>query len=65
MQMYCHWFLLHVMLTSGAVVAREYGLPCIVGATGATSILRFGDTITLNAGKGVIVSVEENKGGAV
>lgn len=43
----------------GAVVAREYGLPCVVGAIGATSILKFGDMITLDAGKGFVIKVEE------
>lgn len=33
----------------------------MVGAVGATSILKFGDIITLNAGKGFIVKVEEAK----
>lgn len=49
----------HTHTHTGAVVAREYGLPCVVGAVGATSILKFGDTVTLNAGKGFIVKVEE------
>lgn len=49
------------MVNIGAVVAREYGLPCIVGAVGATSILKFGDIITLNAGKGYIVKVDETE----
>lgn len=35
----------------------------MVGAVGATSILKFGDTITLNAGKGFIVKVEEAEKG--
>jgi len=47
------------LISHGAVVAREYGLPCVVGAVGATAILKFGDIVTLNAGKGFIVKVEE------
>ncbi len=46
-------------LYTGAVVAREYGLPCVVGAVNATSILKFGDMVTLNAGKGFVVKVDE------
>lgn len=34
----------------------------MVGAVGATSILKFGDIITLDAGKGIIVKVEEADG---
>lgn len=29
----------------GAVVAREYGIPCVVGAQGATSMLKSGKII--------------------
>ncbi|KAG4076423.1 hypothetical protein HA402_005866 [Bradysia odoriphaga] len=47
------------LISHGAVVAREYGLPCVVGAAGATTILKFGDMVTLNAGKGFIAKVEE------
>lgn len=42
------------LISHGAVVAREYGLPCIVGATEATRRLRNGERVTLNATKGVI-----------
>lgn len=49
------------LISHGAVVAREYGLPCIVGAVGATSALKFGDTITLNAGKGFITKVDDSE----
>lgn len=30
------------LISHGAVVAREYGLPCIVGAEGATQIFSTG-----------------------
>ena len=30
------------LISHGAVVAREYGLPCVVGAEGATTIFRTG-----------------------
>lgn len=30
------------LISHGAVVAREYGLPCIVGATSATNIFKTG-----------------------
>ncbi|KAJ6633279.1 putative phosphoenolpyruvate synthase, partial [Pseudolycoriella hygida] len=47
------------LISHGAVVAREYGLPCVVGAVGATSIFKFGDRVTLDARKGFIAKVEE------
>ncbi|XP_071524081.1 uncharacterized phosphotransferase YvkC-like [Panulirus ornatus] len=42
------------LISHGAVVAREYGLPCVVGVTAATQILKTGETIELNATKGTI-----------
>ena len=40
------------LISHGAVVAREYGLPCLVGVAGATSALRTGDIVTLDAAAG-------------
>ena len=31
------------LISHGAVVAREYGLPCVVGAEGATTIFQTGN----------------------
>lgn len=39
-----------------AVVAREYGLPAIVNVKGATKLLRDGDYIVMDAGKGKITA---------
>ncbi|XP_018354545.1 PREDICTED: prodigiosin synthesizing transferase PigC-like isoform X2 [Trachymyrmex septentrionalis] len=36
------------LISHGAVVAREYGLPCIVGAKGATQVFKTGDTALLS-----------------
>lgn len=46
------------LISHGAVVAREYGLPCIVGASNATSVINDGDTINMNAITGVITKIE-------
>lgn len=46
------------MLLIGAVIAREYGLPCIVGATNATDIFKTGDMVRLSGTKGVLERVE-------
>jgi phosphohistidine swiveling domain-containing protein len=35
-------------------VAREYGLPTIVNVKGATKLLKDGDYIIMDAGKGTI-----------
>ncbi|XP_037509994.2 putative phosphoenolpyruvate synthase [Rhipicephalus sanguineus] len=41
-------------LSHGAVVAREYGLPCVVGVEGITSMLNSGDYIQLDGNTGLI-----------
>ncbi len=41
-------------LSHGAVVAREYGIPAIVGAKGAKTFLKDGDLIVLNGKSGII-----------
>ncbi|XP_003424788.2 putative phosphoenolpyruvate synthase isoform X2 [Nasonia vitripennis] len=46
------------LISHGAVVAREYGLPCIVGVENATRIFKTGDTVTLNGYTGSIEIVE-------
>lgn len=45
-------------LLLGAVIAREYGLPCIVGATNATDIFATGDTVRLSGIRGVVERVQ-------
>ena len=42
------------MISHGAVVAREYGLPCVVGAEGATSAFQSGDVVMIDGGKGIV-----------
>ncbi len=42
------------MLIHGAIIAREYGLPCITGVPGATQLIRNGDTITVDGYLGIV-----------
>jgi rifampicin phosphotransferase len=42
------------MLSHGAIVAREYGLPAVVNVPGATTRLVDGQSITVDGGRGVI-----------
>ncbi|CAG7728499.1 unnamed protein product [Allacma fusca] len=49
------------LISHGAVVAREYGLPCIVGATHATKIFKTGETVLLNANEGTLSKVKIEK----
>jgi len=41
-------------VSHGAVIAREYGLPCIVNLRTATRRIKTGDTIRLDADKGLL-----------
>ena len=47
------------MLSHSFVVAREMGLPAIVGVHDATKVIKTGDVITLDGVKGVVII--ENK----
>lgn len=38
----------------GAVIAREFSLPCIVGTGNATKIFKTGDYVHLSGTKGVL-----------
>ncbi|WP_088810395.1 MULTISPECIES: phosphoenolpyruvate synthase [unclassified Listeria] len=42
------------LMTHGAVIAREYGLPAVVGVDGATSQIKDGQMIRVNGTKGYI-----------
>ena len=46
------------LISHGAVVAREYVLPCLVGATGATQVFLSGDLVCLDSNNGVLARVE-------
>ena len=48
-------------LSHGAVVAREYGLPAIVNVKGATRVLKNGDRIRMNAGRGTITLLQSSE----
>uniref|UniRef100_A0A8D8LRR3 Uncharacterized phosphotransferase YvkC n=2 Tax=Cacopsylla melanoneura TaxID=428564 RepID=A0A8D8LRR3_9HEMI len=49
------------ILSHGAVVAREYGLPCIVGVDDVTLYFKTGDKVLLNSTKGTIEKIVEEK----
>jgi pyruvate,water dikinase len=42
------------MLIHGAIIAREYGLPCITGVPDATILIRTGDKITVDGYLGIV-----------
>ena len=47
------------ILSHGAVVSREYGIPAVTAVMGATKIFRTGQRITLDGNEGTIVVQEE------
>ena len=47
------------MMSHGAVVAREYGIPAVVGVRGATERIASGDRLTVDGSTGVI-SMDES-----
>ncbi|RYF99451.1 MAG: hypothetical protein EOO02_16880, partial [Chitinophagaceae bacterium] len=42
------------LMTHGSVIAREYGLPAVVGVENATRLIRDGQNIRLNGTEGFI-----------
>ena len=42
------------VLSHTAITAREYGIPCVVGARGATERIRDGMLITVDGERGVV-----------
>ncbi len=43
------------MLIHGAIIAREYGLPCVTGAPGAAEWIRTGETVTVDGFLGIVI----------
>ena len=46
-------------LSHGAVVAREYGIPAVVGVKGAKTILKSGTRVLLDGDRGIVKPIEE------
>jgi len=43
------------MLIHGAIIAREYGLPCVTGVPQATEQIASGDTVTVDGYLGIVI----------
>jgi len=48
------------MLIHGAIIAREYGLPCVTGVPWAASVIKTGDRITVDGFLGIVTIHREN-----
>ncbi|MEX1019625.1 MAG: PEP-utilizing enzyme, partial [Litorilinea sp.] len=45
------------LMTHGSVVAREYGIPAVVGVDRATERLQTGDTVRIDGTQGRIIKI--------
>lgn len=45
-------------MSNGAVVAREYGIPAVVGVAGATQRLRTGQRVRVDGAAGLVVPLD-------
>lgn|GEM_PF-1701154 len=43
------------MLIHGAIIAREYGLPCVTGAADAVALIKTGDQVTVDGYLGIVI----------
>jgi pyruvate,water dikinase len=48
------------MLIHGAIIAREYGLPCVTGVAEATSRLQTGDQLTVDGYLGIVTLLDRD-----
>ncbi len=53
------------MLIHGAIIAREYGLPCVTGVPDAVSLIHTGDSITVDGYLGIITLEHRNPTGYI
>jgi len=44
-------------VSHGAVIAREYGIPCLIAVEGACRTFKTGDTVLLDADKCEIIKI--------
>jgi len=51
------------MLIHGAIIAREYGLPCVTGIPDATTLIKTGDEITVDGYLGIVTLGSTGLGG--
>jgi pyruvate,water dikinase len=49
------------LMTHGAVIAREYGLPAVVGVEDAVKLIRDGQRIRVNGTEGYVMVISDDK----
>ena len=45
----------------GAIIAREYGLPCVTGIPRATELIPTGETVTVDGYLGIVILGEPGR----
>ena len=50
------------LMTHGAVVAREYGIPAVVGVHEATTRLKTGQFVRVDGSNGLVIVLDEASG---
>lgn len=45
------------LISHGAVIAREYGLPSLIGLEGASNVFETGDVVVLDAEQGTLTKI--------
>jgi pyruvate,water dikinase len=48
-------------MAHGAIVAREYGIPVVVGVAGATERIKSGSHVTIDGSLGLVVIESSNE----
>ncbi|CAG5115721.1 unnamed protein product, partial [Candidula unifasciata] len=51
------------LISHGAVVAREYGIPCVVNVAGATTIIKSGEPLRLDGRMGIVQRLMTSENG--
>ena len=46
------------MLIHGAIIAREYGIPCVTGVPEAATLIRSGDTVAVDGYLGIVTLMQ-------
>ena len=49
------------MMTHGSVVAREYGIPAVVGVSSATRLIRSGQRIRIDGSRGLVEIIDDQQ----
>ena len=49
------------MLIHGAIIAREYGIPCVTGVPNAVNLIKTGDSVTVDGYFGLVILHDDNE----